>query len=114
MNVGTATSLQHECTHTCCVQHEFGNLYKCLSSGQLHVCDANCDQRLYNDRYSTICRVSKKLFPPFESDSATMCVDQAPRKRRPDEEIEGSVADGLGGSGPRKSQTLGHGYGLRA
>eukprot|EP00983_Pelagomonas_calceolata_P003656 119655-Pelagomonas_calceolata.AAC.1 len=28
--------------------------------------------------YSTICRVSKKLFPPFESDSATMCVDQAP------------------------------------
>eukprot|EP00967_Tisochrysis_lutea_P136455 scaffold243471_cov15-Tisochrysis_lutea.AAC.1 len=36
------------------------------------------------------------------------------RKRRPDEEIEGSVADGLGGSGPRKSQTLGHGYGLRA
>eukprot|EP00200_Dunaliella_tertiolecta_P005593 CAMPEP_0202348238 /NCGR_PEP_ID=MMETSP1126-20121109/6255_1 /ASSEMBLY_ACC=CAM_ASM_000457 /TAXON_ID=3047 /ORGANISM="Dunaliella tertiolecta, Strain CCMP1320" /LENGTH=43 /DNA_ID= /DNA_START= /DNA_END= /DNA_ORIENTATION= len=43
-----------------------------------------------------------------------MCVDQAPRKRRPDEEIEGSVADGLGGSGPRKSQTLGHGYGLRA
>ncbi|KAF5825500.1 hypothetical protein DUNSADRAFT_9199, partial [Dunaliella salina] len=41
--------------------------------------DANCDQRLYNDRYSTICRVSRKLFPPFESDAAAMCVDQATR-----------------------------------
>eukprot|EP00200_Dunaliella_tertiolecta_P000561 CAMPEP_0202364576 /NCGR_PEP_ID=MMETSP1126-20121109/15935_1 /ASSEMBLY_ACC=CAM_ASM_000457 /TAXON_ID=3047 /ORGANISM="Dunaliella tertiolecta, Strain CCMP1320" /LENGTH=224 /DNA_ID=CAMNT_0048959259 /DNA_START=134 /DNA_END=810 /DNA_ORIENTATION=+ len=35
-----------------------------------------------------------------------MCVDQAPRKRRPDEEIEGSVADGLGGSGAQKEPNV--------
>lgn len=67
--VGLAVQQQHECCHRCQVTHEFGNLFKCHSSGMLHVCDDNCDQRLWHDRYSTICRVSKRLFPPFE------CVD---------------------------------------
>ena len=58
-------AVAHVCGAGCCVTHEFGNLYKCHQSGLVHVCDANCTQRLYNDKYSSICRVSKKLFPPL-------------------------------------------------
>ena len=69
---------RHECCHTCLVSHEFGNVYKCHSSGQLHVCDANCGQRVFYDKYSTICRVSRKLFPSFEvgmeDDNSQRCV----------------------------------------
>jgi hypothetical protein len=56
----------HECNGHCHVVHEFGNLYRCLTSGTAHICDQNCDQRLWNGVSSTICRVSKKLFPPFQ------------------------------------------------
>ncbi|KIY97638.1 hypothetical protein MNEG_10323 [Monoraphidium neglectum] len=55
-------NVQHLCDHRCSVQHMFGNAFRCQSSGQLHVCDANCTQRVYNDRYSTICRISRKVF----------------------------------------------------
>lgn len=54
--------VQHECSHRCNVQHLFGNAYRCATSGQMHICDSNCTQRVYNDRYSTICRVSRKVF----------------------------------------------------
>ena len=55
-------SVHHECCHRCSVEHLFGNMFRCLSSGQLHCCDSTCQQRVYNDRYSTICRISKKVF----------------------------------------------------
>jgi hypothetical protein len=55
-------SVHHECCHRCSVEHLFGNMFRCCSSGQLHCCDSTCQQRVYNDRYSTICRISKKVF----------------------------------------------------
>lgn len=55
--------VQHLCDHRCRVTHVFGNAYQCESSGQLHVCDANCGQRVYRDRYSTVCRISRRVFP---------------------------------------------------
>lgn len=83
-------SLQHLCSHRCHVQREFGNVFRCMTSGLVHVCDQTCNQRLYNDRYSTICRISKKLHPPFEGEPQQngMAVDADPpcRKRDPCEE----------------------------
>jgi hypothetical protein len=55
-------SVCHECSHACCVERQFGNVYRCHTSGQVHVCDNNCQQQVYNDRYSRICRVSKRVF----------------------------------------------------
>ena len=55
------------------VTHEFGNVFKCHASGMTHVCDANCNQRLQYDRYSSICRVSKRVVP------------LAPQEQSPDE-----------------------------
>ncbi|GIL66973.1 hypothetical protein Vafri_20471 [Volvox africanus] len=75
----SALSLPHICGHTCNVVHEFGNMYRCVSSGLVHICDSNCDQRLYHDRYNTICRISKKLHPPFNDD--TMNEEPPARKR---------------------------------
>ncbi len=62
-------SIPHECSHRCSVEHLFGNVFQCHTSGQVHVCDANCQQQVYNDRYSRICRVSKRVFclPPEQA-----------------------------------------------
>lgn len=68
-------SLPHQCGHRCQVQREFGNVFRCTTSGMIHVCDQTCNQRLYNDRYSTICRISKKLHPPFEGESQMVDAD---------------------------------------
>ena len=46
-----ASQVPHQCDFSCLVVHEFGNLYTCRSSGMQHVCDQNCNQRVYNDRY---------------------------------------------------------------
>ncbi|KAG2490787.1 hypothetical protein HYH03_010709 [Edaphochlamys debaryana] len=75
----------HVCGHTCAVVHEFGNMYRCQSSGLVHICDSTCNQRLYHDKYHTICRISRKLHPPFESDAMEA---EAPRKRGGDEELQ--------------------------
>lgn len=77
--------LPHVCSHTCQVQQEFGNVFRCCSSGLIHVCDSNCNQRLYYDRYNTICRISKKLHPAFATDTA-MDVSLS-RKREVQEEL---------------------------
>eukprot|EP00878_Enallax_costatus_P005596 GHUV01005869.1.p2 GENE.GHUV01005869.1~~GHUV01005869.1.p2 ORF type:complete len:121 (+),score=5.22 GHUV01005869.1:397-759(+) len=72
-------SILHECNHTCQVQHEFGNLYRCVSSGQVHICDSTCCKRIEWDRYSQICVISKKTFPlkqcsPLEQRKRGCCV----------------------------------------
>lgn len=55
------------------VEHMFGNVFKCHSSGQVHVCDANCQQLVYNDRYSRMCRVSRRIFPAPPSEAPPAC-----------------------------------------
>lgn len=40
----------------CSFKHLFGNLYFCETSGQTHVCDCNCTNRIYYDSSTTICR----------------------------------------------------------
>jgi hypothetical protein len=62
-----ASSIHHMCNHTCVVAHEFGNLFKCQSSGLVHVCDSTCASRVYRDRYSSICLISRKVHPPLEA-----------------------------------------------
>mmetsp|Transcript_37122 Transcript_37122/g.94863 ORF Transcript_37122/g.94863 Transcript_37122/m.94863 type:complete len:120 (+) Transcript_37122:250-609(+) len=52
----------HVCSRFCAIGHQFGNLYRCESSGTVHICDWNCDQRIFYDRYSTICRLSRRIF----------------------------------------------------
>ena len=60
-----AASVQHLCNATCQTCHQFGNVYRCISSGMLHVCDANCTSRVYRDPYSSICLISRKVCPPL-------------------------------------------------
>mmetsp|Transcript_23291 Transcript_23291/g.59539 ORF Transcript_23291/g.59539 Transcript_23291/m.59539 type:complete len:89 (-) Transcript_23291:920-1186(-) len=60
--------MAHQCDHRCVIEHCFGNVFKCASSGMQHVCDCNCDQRVYYDNYHSICKLSRKLHPPLESE----------------------------------------------
>lgn len=57
---------RHVCTSMCHIESVFGNLFVCRSSGEYHVCDQNCNQRIPYDRYTMICRLSKRLFPVQE------------------------------------------------
>lgn len=34
----------HMCTRFCQFQHQFGNLFRCVTSGTQHVCDQTCQQ----------------------------------------------------------------------
>ncbi|CAG9465826.1 unnamed protein product [Pedinophyceae sp. YPF-701] len=53
---------QHTCTRFCQMGHEFGNVYRCCSTGKLHVCDSNCAERVQVDNYTAVCRLSRKVF----------------------------------------------------
>ncbi|PSC72549.1 plastid-lipid-associated chloroplastic [Micractinium conductrix] len=53
----------HVCTRQCEFKQVFGNMFLCTSSGQAHVCDQNCNQRIFFDNHNDICRLSRKLFP---------------------------------------------------
>ncbi|MCO5601121.1 hypothetical protein L7F22_055240 [Adiantum nelumboides] len=53
----------HRCGFNCSIQHVWGNLYLCKSTGTSHVCDKNCDQRIVYDNHSSICRSSRQIFP---------------------------------------------------
>lgn len=65
----------HVCDSSCTVVHCFGNVYKCQTSGLVHVCDHNCDQQVDWNREERICRCSRKLSPRtgFVSDSHQRC-----------------------------------------
>ncbi|KAL4444295.1 hypothetical protein ABPG75_012032 [Micractinium tetrahymenae] len=77
---GLWTSLQgqenHVCTRQCEFKQVFGNMFYCVTSGQAHVCDQNCNQRIFYDNHTDICRLSRRLFPRTEAAMA-----DGPRKR---------------------------------
>ena len=54
---------QHVCCGSCTVVHCFGNVYKCQTTGSMHVCDQNCEQSVPWSRDECICRCSRKLSP---------------------------------------------------
>lgn len=53
----------HKCSASCQFVHLFGNLFRCASSCQVHVCDMNCDQKVPCAPHYMRCRVSGKVFP---------------------------------------------------
>ena len=53
----------HTCSRQCRFSSVFGNIYRCEESGQAHVCDQTCNQRIWWDNASDICRLSKRVFP---------------------------------------------------
>ncbi|XP_047324581.1 uncharacterized protein LOC124928094 [Impatiens glandulifera] len=53
----------HKCDFKCENEHVCGNVYRCRLTGLTHVCDKNCNQRIVYDNYSSLCRVSKQIFP---------------------------------------------------
>lgn len=79
-------AVAHVCDHRCRVQHLFGNAYRCETSGQVHVCDLNCTQRVYQDRYSTVCRISRRVF------ASAGAAEPLPRRKR-----DSGCDDGAGG-----------------
>jgi hypothetical protein len=60
------------CTMQCEFKHVMGNLYLCATSGQAHVCDQNCSQRIFYDNHTDICRLSRRVFPRAEAPMADM------------------------------------------
>lgn len=57
-----APAQPHVCTRHCEFAHEFGNVFRCASSGTLHVCDANCDSTVPVDAHTAVCRLSGRAF----------------------------------------------------
>ncbi|XP_047324785.1 uncharacterized protein LOC124928590 isoform X2 [Impatiens glandulifera] len=53
----------HKCDWKCGNEHVCGNMYRCRLTGQTHICDKNCNQRILYDNHSSLCRVSKQIFP---------------------------------------------------
>lgn len=53
------------CDRFCVFERQFGNVYRCMRhvAKPPHICDANCAERLRYDAHSTICRLSRKVFP---------------------------------------------------
>lgn len=74
-----ACSDAHSCTRYCQITHLFGNVYQCAQSGQTHVCDQNCTQRVEYDNVSTICRLSRKVF--YHTPEELMARQSNSRKR---------------------------------
>ncbi|XP_022890430.1 uncharacterized protein LOC111405669 [Olea europaea var. sylvestris] len=53
----------HKCDWKCENEHVCGNMYRCRLTGLTHICDKNCSQRILYDNHSSLCRVSKQIFP---------------------------------------------------
>jgi len=86
----------HQCSRFCNIQPVFGNMFQCMSSGQTHICDQNCTQRVVYDNVSTICRLSRKVFPLSQEELAAR---SSSRKR-----LSGD-AETFGGSAKRQFGT---------
>ncbi|KAL4532978.1 hypothetical protein Ndes2526A_g08436 [Nannochloris sp. 'desiccata'] len=67
LNITGAVNEQHICTKKCVYFNEFANVYHCQTSGQIHICDNTCTQKVWYDPYSSICRLSKRVFANEES-----------------------------------------------
>lgn len=57
---------------SCVISPVMGNLFQCQGTGQLHVCDSTCVQRVQYDNVSTICRLSRRVFPISEQERAAL------------------------------------------
>ncbi|KAG6425627.1 hypothetical protein SASPL_116070 [Salvia splendens] len=53
----------HKCDWKCENELVCGNMYRCRLTGQMHICDKNCNQRILYDNHSSLCRASKQIFP---------------------------------------------------
>lgn len=53
----------HKCDWKCANENVCGNMYRCRLTGLTHICDINCNQRILYDNHSSLCRVSKQIFP---------------------------------------------------
>ncbi|KAK6129359.1 hypothetical protein DH2020_036875 [Rehmannia glutinosa] len=53
----------HKCDWKCENENVCGNMYRCRLTGLTHICDKNCNQRILYDNHSSLCRVSKQIFP---------------------------------------------------
>ena len=58
----TGREQHHNCTRFCQFEHVVGNVYTCTSSGKTHVCDSTCAERVQLDPYSSVCRLSRRVF----------------------------------------------------
>ncbi len=54
--------VEHQCTCSCKHEHVIGNLFRCLSSGCVHVCDRNCTQKLEYGSTHWCCRISGRVW----------------------------------------------------
>ncbi|WZN63622.1 hypothetical protein HKI87_08g51710 [Chloropicon roscoffensis] len=52
----------HVCTWDCQVEHVIGNMFRCLSTGHVHICDCNCRNRVDYGPNEEICFVSRRVF----------------------------------------------------
>lgn len=51
----------HVCTWDCQVEHVIGNMFRCLSTGHVHICDCNCRNRVDYGPNEEICFVSRRV-----------------------------------------------------
>jgi hypothetical protein len=77
LNMAGAVKEQHQCTRNCSYKNEFANVFFCETSGQVHICDSTCTQKVWRDQYSTICRLSKRIFENPVNDETMN--DETPR-----------------------------------
>lgn len=62
INMAAALNEQHVCNRYCSFTNLFGNVFTCQTSGSVHVCDNTCNQRVWVDPYTSVCRLSKRSF----------------------------------------------------
>lgn len=88
MNSRTFLSEQNVCNRFCSFRHLFGNSWECLThGGQVHVCDANCKQRIAMDaRGTSMCRLSKRVFSNGDP-------GQVAKRKTTEEETRGASGD---------------------
>jgi hypothetical protein len=75
-NFLAALAVNHECDWRCRVENVAGNLWSCVSSGQLHVCDAHCDKKVFLDKHSAVCAISRRRFEGEAAPDPNRCDDR--------------------------------------
>ncbi|GER46766.1 RANBP2-like and GRIP domain-containing protein 2 [Striga asiatica] len=88
----------HKCDWKCQNEHVCGNMYRCRLTGLTHVCDKNCNQRILYDNHSSLCRVSKQIFP------LTLVEQQAVKGVRRKLDSEGGPTESCGFKRRRDTQ----------
>ncbi|KAI3505984.1 hypothetical protein L1887_28337 [Cichorium endivia] len=60
---GPNSNLVHKCDWKCENEQVCGNMFRCKLTGLTHICDKNCNQRILYDNNTSLCRVSRQVFP---------------------------------------------------